>query len=244
MSKTNLLPIVLLLCLLAGPLPVYAQNSIYPGEYEETHPYLMYNGSWQPVTGSLYTENHALCTTDEFAYVRFTFSGWGILLTRDTGPSYGMMQVQLDNDGTWRNWLNNEAAVVEHGVRVHLADTSPQPNSWQHHEMIIRNTAGSTLCIDQIQVMSNPAWPIPTPWPTPDATPFINTWDQGMELAQHMINGWDWANNQTIIGKQEGAEAHAMGALDLLMVGMMLGAIFSVLAGIIQRITSRIHIRI
>ncbi len=235
MSRANLLPIVLLLCLLAAPLPVYAQNSIYPGEYEETHPYLMYNGSWQPWTGNLYTENRARYATDDFAYVRFTFSGWGIALVRSIGPGFGTFEVSVD--GGPYTVYSNEGVIVTHGLSITLADTSASPNSWEHHDIIIRNTPGSTLNIDQIYVMGNPSWPMPTAWPTPDATPFMNTWDQSMELAQHMVNGWRWANSQSLIN--DPTHAHAMGVLDMLIVGLMLGAIFGVLASIVRRIVNR-----
>jgi hypothetical protein len=246
MPKTNLLSIILLLCLITPIKPAHAQGTIYIGEYEETHPYLMYNGSWQPWTGTGYTQNLARYSTDEFAYVRFYFSGWGVAIVRSIGPGFGTMEVSVDG-GPYTTY-SNEASVVTHNISITLADTSATPNSWDTHEIIIRNTPGSTLNIDMIDILGNPTIPMPTAWPTPDATPFLDTWDEATELAQHMINGYRWANSQTLIagtnGNPEEFGTHGMGALDLLIVGIMLGIIFGILTSIIRRIVNRISFHV
>ena len=100
------------------------------------------------------------------------------------------------------------------------------------HVVTIRNTPGSTLSLDKLFIMPPPYWPAPTPWPTPDATPFINTWDQSVELAMHVVNGWRWTAES--LGGLQGN--NRIQVLDALTFGLTMTITVGILISAVRRL--------
>jgi hypothetical protein len=222
--QTSLITLVALI-LLASPAAAQSFLEMAPGTYQEHHPYLEYHGQWEVVSNDAYTDNAAIFTTDPNAWVRFTVRGPATLY-RTVGPGYGSFELCLNADPC--TTISNESAATSHRMPVVLSSEAGTEST-----TITLRAAGATLNIDQVIVDGTTAgWPMPTPWPTPNATPFINTWDEGTELALHAVNAWIWINQNGV-----GPNNNRIQIFDALAFGLMLGVIFTVLAGAIQRVT-------